>query len=129
MTPEQIERSSLRQHGSMYALTHGQGTQDDWEVITELLNVSIALCQTIFDNAYEAEIRRAMLSHAQCGKRKIKSGSFGYTGSELQDVNTAIEIHSEQMRLATMGEIGDALKIVDRAQRAGHFYATIRSDS
>lgn len=126
MTKDQIERSSLRQHGSMYALTHGEGSQDDWEVITELLNVSIALSQTVFGDAYKEEIRAAMLAHAKCGQRKVKAGTWGYTGEELTAVNTAMEIYAEMMKQATMGEIGDALKVVEHAHRQGNFYASVR---
>jgi hypothetical protein len=118
-------RTRLRQHDAMFALTHGQGTDDHWQVIRELLNVAAALSKTIFDGAYITEIQAAMVAHAECGRRYVKHGRYGYAGTELQTVNTAIEVYEEQLKLATMGEIGDALKVVDRAIRQKNFYASV----
>lgn len=125
MDPDGQMRTRLRQHDAMHALTHGIGEDEHWQVIRELLNVSVALSQTVFGSAYVEEIRKAMLAHANCGSRKVKHGKYGYAGDELAAVNTAIEVYEEQLRLTTMEEIGDALKVVDRAIRQKNFYASV----
>lgn len=125
MDPEGQMRTRLRQHDAMYALTHGQGEDDHWQAIRELLNVSVALSQTVFGGSYEEEIRAAMLAHANCGSRKVKHGKYGYAGDELAAVNAAIEIYEEQLKVVTMEEIGVALKVVDRAIRQKNFYASV----
>jgi hypothetical protein len=115
-------RLQLMNHGSMYELTHGTATVDDWQNIANMLNVACVmaedgLCELPEDIGY---IKAAQQAHANCGKRKMQAGSFGYTGDELQAVNTAFAVHDWQIRNASVIQFERALMEVNRRIVAGN---------
>jgi hypothetical protein len=126
MTLDQQLAVAVQQHDAMRSLTHGTGTKGDWEIICELMNTGIALDQTVYGGSHRLVIQLGMTAHAKCAKRYQTGGAFGYSGEELTAVNDAIEVHREQLRLSTMAEIGDALRVVDQAKRQGNYFISAR---
>ena len=83
-------RVKLINHGSLLALTRGEGTRTDWELVRNALNVAVVLAELECGNEYIEEIKLAMMAHAQCGKRFYKGQNFGYTGEQLNHVATSV---------------------------------------
>ena len=125
MTDEQIRNCSIQHHDALYRMTHGEATMADWQLVCHMLNTSVALAQTIFGGDYLDDLKAAMVAHARAGRRKIDGKSLAYTGEELMAVNTALAINDEQIKLATMHEIGVAIRVVDEAHRQKNFYASV----
>lgn len=126
MTEAQIIDCGIKHHQAMYKMTHGEATKHDWEVVCHMINTSAAMSTTIFDSAYLDDIQAAMKAHAKAGRRHyIDNKSFGYTGDELQVVNTALAICDEQLKLATMAEIDIATRVVERALKNKNFFASV----
>ena len=101
-------RVKVINHGSLLALTRGQGTRTDWELVCNALNVAVVLAEAGVGDEYIEEIKAAMMAHAQCGKRFYKGQSFGYTGEQLNAVNIGLEIHDAQIDIATVAQMQDA---------------------
>ena len=95
----------LINHSAMESLTHGNGTYEDWQAVTNMLNVANVLAGSlsIYEHTGDFEyIVAAQQAHAKCGARMARSGRFGYTGEELTAVNTAFAIHDYQMQHTTV---------------------------
>lgn len=125
MTDDQIRNCSIHHHDALYRMTHGEASMDDWQLVCHMINTSVALSQTIFGGDYLDDLKLAMVAHARAGKRKLAGKGLAYTGEELTAVNTALAINDEQIKLATMQEIGTAIRVVDEAHRQKNFYASV----
>lgn len=116
-------RVKLINHGSLLALTRGQGTRTDWEYICAALNVAIVLAEQGVGEDYYDEIKAAMQAHAQCGKRYFKGQSFGYTGEQLNAVNLGLEVHDAQIDTVTVAQMEKAhLEVAKRIQDKNFTY-------
>lgn len=98
-------RVKLINHGSLLALTRGQGTRSEWDYMCTALNVAVVLAEQGVGDDYIEDIKAAMQAHAQCGKRYFKGQSFGYTGEQLSAVNVGLEIHDAQMDIVTVAQM------------------------
>lgn len=124
IAPEHQTTVALRHHSALHALTHGTATWEDWNVVCGMINTAVATSQTVFSNDYLEELKAAMTAHAQCGRRFLDGKGMGYTGPELQAVNTAVEIITEQFKLITVGELENAVRVVEQCNRDKHFFAS-----
>jgi len=113
-------------HDAMVRLTKGQGTVDDWRVVTGSLNMAAVLDEQVYDCAYQDELSEALKAHGRCGVRHWNGGNFGYTGPDLQLVNFALSVHDEQMAKATVGEIERALAESERRSRNPKEHISVR---
>jgi hypothetical protein len=102
-------------HAALVAMTRGQGTNDDWNTLTVALNTARILASEYkIGLDYHEDILKAQQAHNNCGIRKLRLGTFGYTGPEIQLLNTAMEIVDQQLLVATVAEIEKAQVEVDR---------------
>jgi len=105
----ELTRLGVMHHQALHAMTHGTGVWEDWNTICHMTNLAVALSQMVFGNAYLDDLKEAMVAHARCGRRHLDGKSLAYTGPELQAINTAAEIITEQLRLATRAELEEAV--------------------
>jgi len=106
----------VRNHESLLAMTNGSGQDGHWKDVAEAINVALVLSEKLYDGAYQKELLLAAVAHAKCGARRHRTGSFGYTGEELQQVNTAMDVHDAQLDDITFGELCKAHAEVKRRQ-------------
>jgi hypothetical protein len=112
----------------MDRLVHGKADMADWNDICEMLNVTVALAEMGVGKEFVPEIQKAMIAHAMCGRRFKKHDKFGYSGTELQDVNGAIEIHEAQLEVATIIQMEQALDIVNEANRKQNYFVSVNQE-
>ena len=124
IAPEHQTTVALRHHDAMHAMTHGAATWKDWNTVCGMINTAVAMSQTVFGNDYLDELKAAMNAHASCGRRFLDGKGLGYTGLELQAVNTAVEIITEQFKLITVSELENAVRVVEQCKRDQHFFAS-----
>ncbi len=101
-------------HLAMQQITKGVGTIADWRLVAATINVASILDEQVFDRVASAEMGEATASHQMCGARHLIGKSLGYTGQEMQAVNTALELHDEQLKLVTRMELERATNEVKR---------------
>lgn len=109
LAPSTIADVQLHNHSSMLALTQGNGTMGDWQRVTGALNMAVVLDEQTFQSAYHDDLLAALKAHGRCGVRAFKGGKYGYSGPDLTAVNYAFEIHNEQLKRCTVGEMERAL--------------------
>ena len=122
----EVVRMLTANHAAMMNLTKGEGTVDDWRVVTGALNMAAVLDEQVYDCAYQDELSEALKAHGRCGVRRWNGGNFGYTGPDLQIVNFALSVHDEQMTKATVGEIERALAETERRSRNPKEHISVR---
>ena len=121
--PSLVLTARLKNHGALKALVSGTATQADWQFVCNALNCSVVLAEDLhIGEEYLDEIKAGMLAHALCGRRAKTHGSFGYTGPQLTAVNTAIEIHDEQLATATVRQMESAAAEVKHRLTRKHFF-------
>jgi hypothetical protein len=115
-TSDQQLKLRLFLHDAMHNLTHGKGSRADWDAVKQALNVSRAMANHKDGGSdYIDEIEVAMKAHLECGRRKLRTGNFGYSAQELQSVNLAIEVHEAQMAAMSRKDFEMAVTEVERA--------------
>lgn len=108
--PDLRARIETINHSAMHQLTHGKGTRQDWDEVAYALNTALVLAEDYkIGLDYLDDIRAALEAHRMCGVRQ-----FGYSGPELQAVNTALKIHEHQLLITTVAEHEKAMTKVMR---------------
>jgi hypothetical protein len=126
ITQEHQTIVALRHHDALHALTHGTASKEDWETVCSMINTSVAMSEKVFSGEYLEELKAAMTAHAKCGRRFVEGKGMGYTGAELEAVNTAVDLITEQLKLVTVAELEDSVRAVEQAIRDKNFFASIK---
>ena len=121
-------RLGIINHGSMERLVTGKADRTDWQNICTLLNVCVVMAEQGIGEEFIPDIKNAMQAHATCGKRLVKHGKLGYTGEELRLVNTALDIHDQQIGISTVQQMELAHKEVYKRLLNKHIYVSVRDE-
>lgn len=105
---KELLKIRILNHGALRSLTNGTATKKDWDYVCAYLNIMTVLAEAGLGSEYLDTVNSAMVAHAQCGKRLLSQGKFGYTGPELSLVNLALEVHEAQLEVITVAELEKA---------------------
>jgi hypothetical protein len=111
----------LGYHWSMTNLTKGDGTTHDWQTVSDALNVAMVLCEMDYGKDYLPELEVAMYSMLDMRDRYRATGRLLFKGQEMQAVNLGLELHDEQIAIAPLGVMENALNEVKRRLAKGFF--------
>ena len=114
-------RLKIINHGAMAKLNEETATRADWDVICAALNMARVMAEHGLGTEYMPEIDSAMAAHASAGRRSVRWDKMRYEGTELEQVNTAIDVHDAQLEAATIGDIERAHLEVAKRIRNKHF--------
>lgn len=121
LTSTEVQGILLALHSAMHDMVHGKATRDSWEVISGSLNMAVVISEMVYDNQYRAEIEKAMDAHMSARNRFRAIGRLGYSGPELQAVNSAIEIHEAQLDSVNFKELTTAEHSVRQRLKEKYF--------
>lgn len=108
----------LKNHLALEALRLGQAIKEDIDTIISAFNISEALAKGKIGEAYEKEIREAQDALYNCAVRGVERGyRFVMTGPEIKAINFVMELHDEQLHLATVKDIERATDYVNNCLR------------
>lgn len=107
---------------SLEQLRTGDASENAWSCVVCSLNIATALAESGIGAEHEAAFVRALDGAFRAKVRSAKSGNFRLDGDAMRDIETALAIHDEQMKVATTAEVIDALKMVRGRVDAGHVY-------
>lgn len=114
-------------YSALKCLKTGKGTQTDWETVAHALNMSELLATDLnIGKDYLTLILKGQQAHNNCGARANERGSFGYTGLEIQALDQTLEVHDQQLHLATISELERLADKIDKRvlSKQIDFYAT-----
>ena len=108
-------------HSAYDAMTSGNATKRDWQEMTDALNVALALSRLYYDGAYSEKIEEAQRGHAAAGNRYLRGLPFSYNLAEMAAVRETMLVHEAQLDQATVENIENAWKEVQRSLDKGNF--------
>lgn len=112
LTAAQVMELSLIHHSAMNLIVNGKGSRQEWEQVTNALNLAQTLDDLVFQRAYEKIIFYGLQAQARTGLRLHRTHRLGFSGRDLTDVNLALEVHDQQLAQATIGDINEAREAV-----------------
>lgn len=111
---------------AMTNLTQGTASRESWECVVCALNCALCLAETVFDHQHEDDIVRALDGAFRANIRFRKTNNFRLDGEAMHDIQFALAIHGEQLKLAHRNEIVAALNTVRDRIDAGHVYTSVQ---
>ena len=112
---DQLIALQLKNHLALEALRTGQAVKDDIDTIISAFNITEALAKHKIGEDYKVEIKQAQDALYNCAKRGVERNySFVMTGPEIKAINFVMELHDEQLHVATVKDIEIAVNYVNK---------------
>ena len=121
-TGDAITVLRLRNHGAMAALTKGEATRQDLDILISCMNITEAYWRMGFGHEYKEIVNAGLAALRSVGKRGLESGKFILKADEMAALNEAMELHDAQLEVSTVKQMEQALDIV--TQEIKHKRAT-----
>jgi len=121
-TGDAITVLKLRNHGAMAALTKGEATRQDLDILISCMNTTEAYWRMGIGTEYKEIVSAGLAALRSVGRRGIDSGRFILKADEMAALNEAMELHDAQLEASTVKEMERALDIV--AKEIKHKRAT-----
>ena len=102
----------IKNHGALTALTKGMATRKDIDTLIQAGNIVEALYRLGFGRDYFPEVRAGLDALYEVGVRGAESGRFVLKASEMDALNTVMELHDAQLEIITVKDMGAAFKLV-----------------
>lgn len=107
----------LTNHAAMADLTRGKATKQDINTLINALNVMESLWRLGFGKEYRDVVDDGLRALRSVGKRGLETGSFVLRSSEMEALNTAMELHDAQLEVITVRDMERAIAIVHEEMR------------
>ena len=109
----------LKNMSALDSLSKGLATHREIDIIIGVINVAEALCELDVGAEYHPQVLSASSALYDVCKRSLnRSGRFVCTGEEWSSIKLGFEIHDAQLEITTIGMLGKALDIIEKAIKA-----------
>lgn len=105
---------SLVAHQSLTALTQGQGTEFDAEALAVAMNLSMLLAELDVGKEYLPIAIAGQEAVVRCQARAAKAGKWGLDGPAIAAIEQALELHDQQVEIATQAQMSAAVREMHR---------------
>jgi TusA-related sulfurtransferase len=103
---DQLIALQLKNHLALEALRTGNAVKEDIDTIINAFNISEALAKQDIGQDYKAEIKEAQDALYECAKRGVERNySFVMKGTEIKAINFVMQLHDEQLQIATVKDL------------------------
>ena len=109
----------IANHASMEALVKGEATKYDLQVLSNMVNMCIALGKQGFAEAHQQDFADAKAAIVSIVERGKKLSRVVATGPEIKALNWALEVHDAQLGVVSVSEIERANKYIQDTVRSG----------
>ena len=103
-----------RNHAAMHCIVHGHGTLELWDQLVGMINMANVLCELGTGSEYRAELMAGRDALAALVARWRKTGTWVFTGGEMQSMNLALEVHEAQLEISRVIDVERAADEVIR---------------
>lgn len=122
LKPEQTTDIGVAYWLSFDNLRAGDATEEAWSCVACALNVALVLCEKGIGAEYEKQLVAALDGCFRAKIRSAKTGNFRLDGEALRDIETALQIHDQQMAIAKRWEVTDAMTTIYKRLKDGNVY-------
>jgi hypothetical protein len=102
----------IKNHDALTALTKGVATRQDIDVLIMAVNMVEALYRLGFGCDYFPEVRAGLDALYEVSVRGATSGRFVLKASEMDALNTVMELHDAQLEVITVKDMDKAIALV-----------------
>lgn len=111
-------------HTSLEAMLKGFGEEEHWHNLALANNYAMVMCELdICESRQYVDIpERARRGLIEAKERGERTGRWGLSGVAIQDMRLVLDLHDQQLQLATHGEVLQAKEVIQARKAAGDFY-------
>jgi hypothetical protein len=107
----------IKNHGALETLTKGKAKHTDIDTLIAMVNMTEAFARMGFGSDYSEVVRDGLQALRDVGKRGVVSGSFILKASEMNALNSVMELHDAQMDVVTLKDMDAAIALVQEEYR------------
>jgi hypothetical protein len=108
---------SIVAHQAMRALVSGEGTEFDVEHLAVATNLSMLLTELGVGREYLAVAIAGQEAVVRCRARAERTGKWGLDGPAIAAIDLALELHDQQVEIATQAQMSAAIREMHRRQQ------------
>lgn len=97
MTRDQLDDLGFAIHEGIERMRNGLGLAEDYWTLAAMANVSLILCERDVGAEHMHIIYAAQHALMSIMERHKRTGKWGFSGSEMQAINTAAQLHEQQI--------------------------------
>ena len=117
-TGDAVLHLKIKNHESLECLRKGEATRLDIDTIIGAFNIAEALARMKIGDDYAKEIKAGQDALLDVAKRGVdRDDKFVLKAAEMQAINLTMEVHDAQLEITTIGELEQAMKIVEKEIR------------
>jgi hypothetical protein len=122
MTRQQIRDISLAAHQSFEALRRGYALEDHWHNLAIALNWTLVLAENGIGNEFVQVANEAVTVAFEAKLRGEDTGRWGFGGDAQNTIRAALELHDEQIEIATIKDLAAAKAVIESRIAAGTYF-------
>lgn len=107
----------IKNHGALETLTKGLAKHADIDTLIQMVNMTEAFARLGFGKDYSDVVRDGLQALRDVGKRGVATGSFVLKASEMNALNSVMELHDAQMDVVTLKDMDAAIALVQEEYR------------
>ena len=119
----------IKNHSALAAMTKGAANRKDIDTLIQMVNIVEALYRLGFGRDYFAEVRAGLDALFAVGVRGAESGRFILKASEMDALNTAMELHDAQMDAITVRDMDAAINLVIKEFKQKRMRAIVKKEA
>jgi hypothetical protein len=108
---------NIKNHGALTMLTTGKGKQWDIEILIAMVNITEAFARLGFGKDYSDVVSDGIAALRSVGKRGVETGSYVMKSSEMNALNTIMELHDAQMSVVTLKDMDKAIALINEERK------------
>ena len=125
LTDSQVLDISTIAWVTLRAITEsGEATESAWAVLAQASNMALLLAEKEIGDEWLPQIKSAQDALMRAAHRGKRTGRWGLDGDGIRAIETALEVHDQQIALATRAEILSALATLRARIDKGHVLET-----
>jgi hypothetical protein len=119
---DQLTDLGLAYRLALDAMCNGGASEENWETVACSLNIGLVLTERGFGKEHEPLFVTALAGAFRSKLRADSGKGWAFDGPALTAIKSAFEVHDQQIEMATVLEMRDAVTEVRRRSRLGNVY-------
>lgn len=119
LADDQTRDLGIAYHISLQAMLNGNGTEQTWSTLACSLNIALLLAEYGIEASAMPTIKLAQEALLRVRDRAKQHGKWAFDGEGIRIILAAVNIHDEQISLATRSQVTAALVEINRRVTVG----------
>lgn len=125
LSATQVLDITLHARIAFQAMRNGQACEENWVTVACAMNMACVFCEIGIGLGYHNDMQAALDACRRVKLRAARTGSWSFDGDGMQAVALALELHDEQISIATCKEIRFAIDSTHKQALANEMYKNV----